>query len=176
MIKMLPTDWEPHRWSHVWLGATVENMIEARRRIPAILRVPARVHWLSVAPLLEPLDLRPWLGRGVDWIVVGGETGARDARYIEPDWARDLRDQCRDTGAAFFLKQMWKRQPIPADSGVARVSGALIVSWVATIGMLNLRRLGYSLRRHEPGPTFPLPAPPGRLCRRSLDRRRLLLP
>jgi protein gp37 len=34
---------------------------------------------------------------------------------MEPDWARDLRDQCSDTGAARFLKQMWKRQPIPAD-------------------------------------------------------------
>jgi protein gp37 len=56
----------PPGWSHVWLGATVENMTEARRRIPILLRVPARVHWLSVAPLLEPLDLRPWLGRGVD--------------------------------------------------------------------------------------------------------------
>jgi protein gp37 len=65
--------------------------------------------------LLEPLDLRPWLGRGIDWIVVGGETGAKEARYMEPDWARDLRDQCRDTGATLFLKQMWKRQAIPAD-------------------------------------------------------------
>jgi protein gp37 len=65
------------------------------RRIPIIVRVPARVHWLSVAPLLEPLDLRPWLGRGVDWIIVGGETGAKHARYMAPDWARDLRDQCR---------------------------------------------------------------------------------
>ena len=115
ILKMLPPDWGPLGWSHVWLGATVENMTEARRRIPILLRVPARVHWLSVAPLLEPLDLRPWLGRGVDWIVVGGETGAKDARYMEPDWARDLRDQCSDTGAALFLKQMWKRQPIPAD-------------------------------------------------------------
>ena len=63
----------------------------------------------------------------------------------------------------------------PGRSDDARVSGALIVSWVATSGMLNLRRLGYSLGRREPG-TFPLPAPPRRLCRRSLDRRRLLLP
>ena len=66
VLKMLPSDWGPHGWPHVWLGATVENMIEARRRIPILLRVPARVHWLSVAPLLEPLDLRPWLGRGID--------------------------------------------------------------------------------------------------------------
>jgi protein gp37 len=46
---------------------------------------------------------------------VDGETGAKDTRYMEPGWARDLRDQCRDTGAALFLKQMSKRRPIPAD-------------------------------------------------------------
>ena len=54
ILKMLPPDWGPLGWSHVWLGATVENMVEARRRIPILLRVPARVHWLSVARLLEP--------------------------------------------------------------------------------------------------------------------------
>jgi protein gp37 len=70
---------------------------------------------LSVAPLLEPLDLRQWLGHGIDWIVVGGETGSKDARYMEPDWARDLRDQCHNGGATFFMKQMWKRKPIPSD-------------------------------------------------------------
>jgi protein gp37 len=114
--KVLLPDWGQHGWPHVWLGATVRNMVEARRRIPILLHIPARVHWLSVAPLLEHLIQRPWLGRGIDWIVVvGGETGARDARYMEPDRAQDLRNQCRGTGAALFLKQMWKRQAIHAD-------------------------------------------------------------
>ena len=90
-------------------------MVEARRRIPVLLRVPARVHWLLVEPLLEPLDLRPWLGRGIDWIIVGGESGTKTARYMDPDWARDLRDQCRASGAGFFFKQMTKRAPVPAD-------------------------------------------------------------
>ena len=110
---MLPPDWGPDGWAHVGLRHGGRHGRGAAA--PILLRVPARVHWLSVAPLLEPLDLRPWLGRGIDWIVVGGETGAKDARYMEPDWARDLRDQRSDTGAALFLKQMWKRQAIPAD-------------------------------------------------------------
>jgi protein gp37 len=80
-----------------------------------LLRVPARVHWLSVEPLLEPLDLRPWLGRGIDWIIVGGESGTKAARYMDPEWARDLRDQCRTARAGFFFKQMTKRAPVPAD-------------------------------------------------------------
>jgi protein gp37 len=113
--KMLPPDWGAEGWPHVWLGVTTENMVEARRRIPVLLRVPARVHWLSVEPLLEQLDLRPWLGCGIDWIIVGGESGTKAARYMDPNWALDLRDQCRAGDAAFFFKQMTKRAPIPAD-------------------------------------------------------------
>ena len=113
--KMLPPDWGAEGWPHVWLGVTTENMAEARRRIPILLRVPARVHWLSVEPLLEPLDLRPWLGCGIDWIIVGSESGTKAARQMDPDWARDLRDQCRTARAGFFFKQMTKRAPIPDD-------------------------------------------------------------
>jgi protein gp37 len=113
--KMLPPDWSAEGWPHVWLGVTTKNMVEARRRIPLLLRVPARVHWLSVEPLLEPLDLRPWLGRGIDWIIVGGESGTKAARYMDPEWARDLRDQCRSVRAGFFFKQMTKRAPVPTD-------------------------------------------------------------
>jgi protein gp37 len=65
-------------------------MTEARRRIPVLLRVPARVHWLSVAPLLEPLDLLPWLGSGIDWIVVGG----RVARKMPATWSQIGRVIC----------------------------------------------------------------------------------
>jgi protein gp37 len=81
---------------------------------------------LSCEPLLEPLDLRSWLGHGkIDWIMVGGETGAKDARYMAPDWARDLHGQCRGTGAKFFMKQMWKRQSIPPDLMVREHPGTI---------------------------------------------------
>ena len=134
ILKMLPPDWGPQGWSHVWLGATVENMTEARRRIPILLRVPARVHWLSVAPLLEPLDLRPWLGRGVDWIVVGGETGAKDARYMEPDWARDLRDQCQRHRCRALSQADVEAASDPCRSDGSGISGALIGRSAATVG------------------------------------------
>jgi protein gp37 len=99
---MLPAWWGDGP-ANVWLGATAENMTEARRRIPHLLGVPARVHWLSVEPLLEPLDLRPWLDR-IGWAVVGGESGPH-ARVMEPGWVRGIRDQCRDAGTAFWAKQ-----------------------------------------------------------------------
>lgn len=115
--SMLPPDWKKG-WPHVWLGATVENMIEAQRRVPCLLEIPARVHWLSCEPLLGPLDLRPWLGPSRDqirWIVVGGETGGPNDRATDPQWMADLRDQCRDSKAKFFLKQMWRKKPIPKE-------------------------------------------------------------
>ena len=141
ILKMLPPDWGSLGWSHVWLGATVENMVEARRRIPILLRVPARVHWLSVAPLLEPLDLRPWLGCGIDWIVVGGETGAKNARYMEPDWARDLRDQCQRHRCRALSQADVEAASDPCRSDGARISGALIGLVGGDMRMLNLRGL-----------------------------------
>lgn len=100
--RMLPTCWGDGP-ANVWLGATAEDQIEARRRIPHLLLVPAAMHWLSVEPLLEPLDLRPWLDR-LGWVVVGGESGP-GARAMQPGWARAIRDQCAETGSAFWMKQ-----------------------------------------------------------------------
>lgn len=56
--KMLPEGWGPKGWPNVWLGTTVENQQEAERRIPPLLDVPARIHFLSCEPLLGPVDLR----------------------------------------------------------------------------------------------------------------------
>jgi len=50
----------------------------------------------------------------VDWVIVGGESGPK-RRPINPDWARDLRDQCKEAGVPYFFKQMDKIQPIPED-------------------------------------------------------------
>ena len=50
ITKMLPADWGKDGWPHVWLGCTAENMTEARRRIPLLLRIPACIHWLSCEP------------------------------------------------------------------------------------------------------------------------------
>ena len=118
MPGMMPADWGRRGWKHVWLGTTVENMAEAHRRIPHLVAVPARVHWLSCEPLLEPLNLRPWLAnsRGhIRWVVVGGETGGPKNRPTDPEWMRDVLQQCRETRSKFFLKQMWRKKPIPRD-------------------------------------------------------------
>ncbi|MGW5411741.1 DUF5131 family protein [Actinomadura geliboluensis] len=90
------------RWPpNVWIGVSVEDR-EALDRIDELRQVPAAVRFLSCEPLLAPLnglDLR-----GIDWVIAGGESG-KGARQMDPEWVRDLRDQCISAGVAFFFKQ-----------------------------------------------------------------------
>ena len=103
--KMLPHGWG-RGWHNVWLGCTVVNQEEADRDIPKLLKVDAAVRFLSMEPLLGPVEL---LG-GIDLVIVGGESG-RKARPMHPDWARSLRDQCQDAGIPFFFKQWGEWAP-----------------------------------------------------------------
>jgi protein gp37 len=82
---------------------SVTNQATAKR-INSLRKVRAKVKGLSVEPLWEAvtLDLT-----GIDWIIVGGESGARDnAAPFDLVWARSLRDQCEKSGGSFFLKQL----------------------------------------------------------------------
>lgn len=124
-----PGIWPRISWplSNVWLGASVENQVAADERIPHLLRTPAAVRFLSMEPLLGPVDLRrlidadgltnaltgqgfaegrnePSEGERVQWTIVGGESGP-GARPMHPDWARSIRDQCHAAGVPFFFKQ-----------------------------------------------------------------------
>jgi protein gp37 len=94
---------------NVHLGITVEDQAAADLRIPLLLDVPAAVRWLSMEPLLEAVDLElldcmgaPY--RRIDWVVVGGESGA-NARPMHPEWVRDLQAQCDYARVPFFFKQ-----------------------------------------------------------------------
>lgn len=88
--------------SHVWWGVSVEDRKFGLPRIDHLRRIPAKVRFLSVEPLLEDLgtiDLRD-----IDWVIVGGESGARP-RPMKPEWVRSIRDQCEQAGVPFFFKQ-----------------------------------------------------------------------
>lgn len=116
--------------SNVWVGTSVEDQKRAEERIPELLRIPARVRFLSCEPLLGPVDLHTLYEGGspnnltaldsglIHWVICGGESGP-NARPMNPDWARSLRDQCRAAGVAFFMKQMGGArkpfEPIPED-------------------------------------------------------------
>ena len=135
-MKALPPDcplaWP---WPNVWLGATIVNQEEADRDIPKLLAVPAAKRFLSMEPLLGPVDLtdlvqpvgpgehhysaldcdvepedNEWRGATIDWVIVGGESGP-GARPMHPQWARDLRDQCAAAGVPFLFKQWGEWAP-----------------------------------------------------------------
>lgn len=104
---------------NVWLGATIVNQEEADRDIPKLLAVPARVRFLSMEPLLGPVDLYPFLEPsmrhgvdmpGLDWVIDGGESGP-GARPKHPDWSRSLRDQCAAAGVPYLHKQWGEWAP-----------------------------------------------------------------
>lgn len=115
--------------SNVWLGVSVEDQKTADERIPILLSTPAQHLFISVEPMLGPVDLQNYIGflgyehcsgcvegydgepdcpghpvDGAEWVICGGESGP-GARPMNPVWVRNLRDQCRDAEVPFFFKQ-----------------------------------------------------------------------
>lgn len=86
---------------NVWLGVTVECQI-SRYRIDLLKQVDASIRFLSCEPLLE--DLGDLDLQGVDWVIVGGESGSQ-ARPMKEEWVMSIKKQVEDVGAAFFFKQ-----------------------------------------------------------------------
>lgn len=107
----------PH--PRVWLGVSAEDQQRADERIPHLLQTPAAVRFVSAEPLLGPIDLRRhfgerrervgnsinWRGSGVDWVIVGGESGA-GARPCDVRWVRSIVEQCRAASVPVFVKQL----------------------------------------------------------------------
>lgn len=98
----LPDDWGAG-WPNVIIGSTAENQVEADRRLPHLVAIPAAIRMVSAEPLLGPIDLTPWIDK-LGWVIGGGESGP-NARPCHPDWARALLDQCAVTNVPFFWKQ-----------------------------------------------------------------------
>jgi protein gp37 len=107
---------------NVWLGVTAENQQRADERIPILLQIPAAVRFVSIEPMLGPVDLslsdgvdlsmsvgtglkpgKSYLINSLDWVICGGESGS-GARPMHPDWVRSLRDRCQAAGTPFFFK------------------------------------------------------------------------
>jgi protein gp37 len=119
---------------NLWLGVTAENQARANERIPVLLQIPAAVRFVSVEPMLGPVDLSKWLGEcnfcgssaakcGSDlWKrgkkccpdcthngvylnwIICGGETGPGARPMHPDWVRSLRNQCQEAGIPFFFK------------------------------------------------------------------------
>jgi len=92
---------------NVWLGVTVEN-VKHKERIAYLKKTNAKIKFLSCEPLLE--DLGKLDLNGIDWVIVGGESGPK-ARFIHPDWVRNIQQQCKQQNIPFFFKQWGEWSP-----------------------------------------------------------------
>lgn len=115
---------------NVHLGASVEDQETANLRVPALVETPAAVRFLSLEPLLAPVDLSVIRTRNgtlpvsplemhydqdtgvgqhpISWLIIGGESGP-GARPMQIEWARSLVKQAHETGIACFVKQLGSR-------------------------------------------------------------------
>ena len=93
--------------AHIWAGVSVESNDYAWRA-DFLRRVPVAVRFVSAEPLLGPVDSLNL--DGIHWVITGGESGF-GARPCDPEWVRDMRDRCVDSGVAFFHKQWGGRTP-----------------------------------------------------------------
>jgi protein gp37 len=124
-------NWTDLPWPHVWIGATVIDQAEAERDIPKLLATPALRRFVSIEPMLGPINLKeldlgggheldaltgfhtahagasmplPPVLDGLDWVIAGGESG-HGARPMHPEWIRSLRGACKLSFTPFLFKQ-----------------------------------------------------------------------
>lgn len=135
MMRMTVPTWGDFWPRNAWAGTTVEDQERADTRIPELSRVRARVRFLSMEPLLGPVDLSAYVfdreavirramsgpaamnreqadalvaSVPIDWVIIGGESGAH-ARTFDVDWARHLLAQCKSAHVPVFVKQLGAR-------------------------------------------------------------------
>ncbi len=98
---------------NIWMGVSVEDQKSAEQSIHLMHFMPDRipVKFVSIEPMIAPVDLEMAIFQkklyGIDWVIVGGESGPRK-RPLDENWVRKVRDQCKKTGVPFFYKQKFE--------------------------------------------------------------------
>ena len=87
---------------NAWIGVTAENQKQGKPRIDLLRKIDAKIHFLSIEPLLE--DLGELDLTNIQWVIVGGESGP-NARPMKEEWVLNIQKQCDNKNVAFFFKQ-----------------------------------------------------------------------
>lgn len=107
LLNRCPEEWPA---SNIWLGVSTEDQKAADERIPVLQKVPAVVRFLSMEPLIGPVNLTNL--DGIHWTIVGGESGPGH-RPCKQEWVEAILTACQDAGVPFFFKQKgetWARE------------------------------------------------------------------
>lgn len=99
----LPFDWEDG-YNNVSICCTCENQDRADYRLPIFLNLPIKHKQIICEPLLEKINISPYLNSSIEGVTVGGESG-EEARICKYDWVLDLRKQCMENNVHFHFKQ-----------------------------------------------------------------------
>jgi protein gp37 len=92
LSESLPEDWGDG-YENVLIGCTVENQAMADYRLPIFNSLPIKHKSIIVGPILEAVDLDPYLNKSIEEVAVSGESGM-DARVCDYDWVLNIREQC----------------------------------------------------------------------------------
>ena len=105
MLSFFETKFCP---SHIWLGTSIEGMAQIHR-LETLKKIDAPIKFVSFEPLLGEIDNIDL--KGIQWAIVGGESGPRFRDVIKKEWVIKLRDICKRDGVAFFFKQWGGKKP-----------------------------------------------------------------
>jgi len=96
------------KWSaNIWMGVSVENE-KVISRVPDLLNVPAKIRFLSCEPLIGPVKTLDKYINEIDWVIVGGESGA-GARKLKKEWVDTILNVCKNSDTPIFFKQWGKK-------------------------------------------------------------------
>ncbi len=128
---------------------------ENLKRLADLKQIPAAIRGLSIEPLWERIPPEHFDLTGIDWVIVGGESGSQYAREFPVEWAEELRDHCRASGVAFFCKQLgrnptYQGKPVKlADSHGGKWDEWLQYSWGEGLRVREFPRQFHEYRQAE---------------------------
>ena len=105
MDRAVGSPWVPRVLDNLWFGVSCENQEWADKRIPELLKIPAMVRFLSLEPLLSPVDLLALSASKISWVIIGSESGPK-RRPCKLEWVRSIVEQCKAVGVPAFVKQV----------------------------------------------------------------------
>lgn len=129
VLDRLPSDWQSG-YPNVWLGTTA-GCESSLQRVKQIIEIPAAVRFVSAEPLLEAIDLSPYL-HSLHWVITGCEQAKKGVRRLmELDWVRSIDRQCKSAGVPHFFKQYYvEDKGTPREDGL--LDGTLTQAWPQT--------------------------------------------